>query len=58
MAHPMQHHGERKPMKSKLDCSQCGERFDPRWTHYRIIGGEIYCDSCEAEFFGDSHEDG
>ena len=60
MAHPMQHYGERKkPTKSLYaKCSQCGDVFDAEWTHYRMIGGEVYCDSCEAEYFADSGEDG
>ena len=59
MAHPMQHYGERKPMTTlKMKCSKCDERFDPEWAHYRLIGGEVYCDSCEAEYFADDGQDG
>lgn len=42
---------------SKRVCEWCGDPISPL-EHYVHINGDIVCDACEAEFFGDSQEDG
>ena len=36
-------------------CSSCGEKVGSHWVY---LSARLTCDSCEAEYFGDSGEDG